>query len=54
MNNLNEHTSSQYSKSELEKDDAPELKDEWFKTAHVYDGEKLVRRGVGVAPMQVK
>lgn len=41
-------------KNLLEEDDAPELTDEWFKTAHVYDGEKLIRRGVGRPPMEVK
>lgn len=47
MNQLNEYSSPQYLELELEKDDAPELTDDWFKAAHVYDGEKLIRRGVG-------
>jgi uncharacterized protein (DUF4415 family) len=28
-----------------EKDDAPELNDEWFRPADVYSGTRLVRRG---------
>ena len=28
-------------------DDAPELTDEWFEKAHVYDGDRLVRAGRG-------
>jgi uncharacterized protein (DUF4415 family) len=26
-------------------DDAPELTEEWFATADLYDGDKLIRRG---------
>ena len=29
----------------VDPDDAPELADEWFKKADLYDGEKLIRRG---------
>lgn len=29
----------------VDPDDAPELTDEWFETADVYDGEKLISRG---------
>jgi uncharacterized protein (DUF4415 family) len=29
----------------VDPDDAPELTDEWFGRADVYEGEKLVRRG---------
>lgn len=29
----------------VDPDDAPELTDEWFKAASLYDGEKLIRRG---------
>ena len=33
-------------KSKLDKaDDAPELTEEWFATADVYHGDKLIRRG---------
>jgi uncharacterized protein (DUF4415 family) len=41
-------------KTSLEEDDAPELNEEWFKTAHIYDGERLIRRGVGRPPMENK
>jgi uncharacterized protein (DUF4415 family) len=29
----------------IDPDDAPELTDEWFQQADLYDGEKLIRRG---------
>ena len=29
----------------IDPDDAPELTEEWFQTADLYDGNKLVRRG---------
>jgi uncharacterized protein (DUF4415 family) len=29
----------------VDPDEAPELTDEWFETADVYDGEKLISRG---------
>lgn len=29
----------------IDPDDVPELTDEWFEKADLYDGEKLVRRG---------
>ncbi len=29
----------------VDPDDAPELTDEWFETADVYDGEKLISKG---------
>ena len=29
----------------VDRDDAPELTDEWFDTADFYEGDKLVRRG---------
>ncbi len=29
----------------VDPDDAPELTEEWFETADVYDGEKLISRG---------
>lgn len=29
----------------IDPDDAPELTDEWFEKADLYDGEKLIRRG---------
>ena len=29
----------------IDPDDAPELTDEWFQKADLYDGEKLIRRG---------
>ena len=29
----------------VDPDDAPELTDEWFETADVYDGDKLISRG---------
>ncbi|MDO8358999.1 MAG: BrnA antitoxin family protein [Devosia sp.] len=29
----------------IDPDDVPELTDEWFQKADLYDGEKLVRRG---------
>lgn len=29
----------------VDPDDAPELTDEWFETANVYDGERLISRG---------
>jgi uncharacterized protein (DUF4415 family) len=29
----------------IDPDDAPELTDEWFQRADLYDGEKLIRRG---------
>ncbi len=29
----------------VDPDDAPELTKEWFETADVYDGEKLISRG---------
>jgi len=29
----------------VDPDDAPELTDEWFETADVYHGEKLISRG---------
>ena len=32
-------------------DDAPEPTDEWFKTAHQYHGDTLVKRGRGRPPI---
>lgn len=29
----------------IDPDDAPELTEEWFETADLYEGERLVRRG---------
>jgi uncharacterized protein (DUF4415 family) len=29
----------------IDPDDVPELTDEWFQKADLYDGEKLIRRG---------
>jgi uncharacterized protein (DUF4415 family) len=29
----------------IDPDDAPELTEEWFATADLYDGNKLIRRG---------
>ena len=29
----------------VDPDDAPEMTDEWFETADVYDGDKLISRG---------
>jgi uncharacterized protein (DUF4415 family) len=29
----------------IDPDDAPELTNEWFEKADLYDGEKLIRRG---------
>jgi uncharacterized protein (DUF4415 family) len=29
----------------VDPDEAPELTDEWFQKADLYDGEKLIRRG---------
>ena len=29
----------------IDPDDAPELTEEWYQTADLYDGNKLVRRG---------
>ena len=38
--------SKNITKSKLDKaDDAPELTEEWFATADVYHGDKLIRRG---------
>ncbi len=31
----------------VDPDDAPELTEEWFKKADLYEGDKLVRRGRG-------
>jgi hypothetical protein len=54
MKKLNESKSLKTKQSLLEKDDAPELTDEWFNTAHIYDGDRLIRRGVGKPPMRIK
>ena len=32
-------------------DDAPELTEEWFETAHQYQGDTLVKRGRGRPPI---
>jgi uncharacterized protein (DUF4415 family) len=32
-------------------DDAPELTDDWFEKAHIYDGDRLVKRGRGRPPL---
>ena len=32
----------------IDPDDAPELTEEWFASADLYDGERLVRQGRGV------
>jgi len=34
----------------IDPDDAPELTDEWFQNAHLYNGGKLIRKGKGKAP----
>jgi uncharacterized protein (DUF4415 family) len=34
-----------------EYEDIPELTDEWFDNADLYDGEKLIRRGRGRPPL---
>jgi len=41
MTGKKENTESDW----VDPDDAPELTDEWFETADVYDGEKLISRG---------
>lgn len=33
-------------------DDAPELTEEWFQTADLYEGNKLIRRGRPPKPVQ--
>ena len=36
----------------VDPDDAPELDDEWFRNAHVYIGDTLIKRGVGRPPIK--
>jgi len=33
-------------------DDAPEADGEWFKNAHVYIGDTLIKRGAGWSPIK--
>jgi uncharacterized protein (DUF4415 family) len=35
-------------------DDAPELTDEWFATADIYEGDRLIRRGRPKSPAPKK
>ncbi len=36
----------------IDPDDAPEADEEWFKNAHVYIGDTLIKRGVGRPPIK--
>ena len=36
----------------VDPDDAPEADEEWFKNAHVYIGDTLIKRGVGRPPIK--
>ncbi|QWE07472.1 BrnA antitoxin family protein [Polynucleobacter sp. JS-JIR-5-A7] len=40
------------SKDWVDPDDAPELDEQWFRDAHVYVGDTLIKRGVGRPPIQ--
>jgi uncharacterized protein (DUF4415 family) len=47
------HAKSPDTKKEwVDPDDAPELDEEWFQSAHVYIGDTLVKRGVGRPPIK--
>jgi uncharacterized protein (DUF4415 family) len=36
----------------VDPDDAPELDEKWFRDAHVYVGDTLIKRGVGRPPIK--
>jgi hypothetical protein len=36
----------------VDPDDAPELDEQWFKDAHVYVGDTLIKRGVDRPPIK--
>ena len=40
------------SKDWADPDDAPELDEKWFRDAHVYVGDTLIKRGVGRPPIK--
>ena len=40
------------SKDWVDPDEAPELDEQWFRDAHVYVGDTLIKRGVGRPPIQ--
>jgi uncharacterized protein (DUF4415 family) len=40
------------SKDWVDPDDAPELDEQWFRDAHIYVGDTLIKRGVGRPPIQ--
>ena len=40
------------SKDWVDPDDAPELDEQWFRDAHVFVGDTLIKRGIGRPPIQ--